>query len=130
MNSNIRTLASGRGQMRGRRSAEGGQIPFQPIGSNSNDLIPPNIARNQFGGKGTAGFQTGCIADVPIGGVWKSGARSSGGKLAGLETRDTAGSETCGTTTGRAIVFSRGPCQDAVPREDRAVIFIRRVRFS
>jgi hypothetical protein len=35
------------------------------------------------GGEGTAGFQTGCIADVPIGGAWKSEARSSGVRHAG-----------------------------------------------
>jgi hypothetical protein len=51
-----------------------------------------------FGGKGTAGFQTCCIADVPVGGAWESGLRSRGGRRAGLETRDTAGLETCGTT--------------------------------
>jgi hypothetical protein len=61
-----------------------------------------------FGGEGTAGFQTCCIADVPIGGAWKSGARLSGGRHAGLKTRDTAGLETCGTTMGKAIVFSPG----------------------
>jgi hypothetical protein len=69
-----------------------------------------------FGGEGTAGFQTCCIADVPIGGAWKSGARLCGGRHAGLETRDTAGLETCGTTMGKAIALSRGQCQDA-PKE-------------
>jgi hypothetical protein len=58
-----------------------------------------------LGGEGTAGFQTGCIADVPIGGARKSGARSSGGRHAGLETRDTAGLETCGTATGQSDRF-------------------------
>jgi hypothetical protein len=54
-----------------------------------------------FGSEDTAGFQTGCIADVPIGGARKSGARASGGRPAGLETRDTVpmeSGETCGTT--------------------------------
>ena len=36
-----------------------------------------------LGSEGTAGFQTGCVADVPIGGAWKSGARLSGGRQAG-----------------------------------------------
>lgn len=40
-------------------------------------------------------------------------ARSSGEGHAGLETRDTAGSEACGTTTGRAMVLIRGQCQEA-----------------
>jgi len=32
----------------GEGMGEGGQIPFQPIGSNSNNLIPPKTARNLF----------------------------------------------------------------------------------
>jgi hypothetical protein len=67
-----------------------------------------------FGGEGTAGFQTCGIADVPIGGTWKSGARLSGGRHAGLETRDTADLEVCGTTTGQSDRFSLGQCQDAL----------------
>jgi hypothetical protein len=47
-------------------------------------------------------FPTCCIADFQIGWGWRSGARSSGGRHAGLETRDTAGLETCGTTTGHS----------------------------
>jgi hypothetical protein len=57
------------------------------------------------GGEGTAGFQTDCIADVPIGGARKAGARLSGGRHAGLETRDTADLEVCGTTTGHSDNF-------------------------
>ncbi|HXA44200.1 MAG TPA: hypothetical protein VNZ25_01740, partial [Candidatus Angelobacter sp.] len=48
------------------------------------------------------------IADVLIGGASKSGARLSGGRHAGLETRDTAGLEVCGTTTGHSDGFSWG----------------------
>jgi hypothetical protein len=58
-----------------------------------------------FGGEGTTGFQTCCIADVPIGSARKSGTRSSGGRHAGLETRDTAGLETCGTTFAKSVFF-------------------------
>ena len=69
-----------------------------------------------FGGEGTAGFQTCCIADVPIGGGRKSGARSSGGRRAGWETRDTADLEVCGTTKGQSDSFFTGAVpQDAPP---------------
>jgi hypothetical protein len=50
----------------------------------------------------------GCIADVPIGGARKTGARSGGGRHAGLETRDTADLEVCGTTTGHRDSFFTG----------------------
>jgi hypothetical protein len=46
-------------------------------------LTDPAAALFAFGGEGTAGFQTGCIADVPIGGARKSGAYASGGRHAG-----------------------------------------------
>jgi hypothetical protein len=69
-----------------------------------------------FGDEGTAGFQTGCIADVPIGGAWKSGGRLSGGRHAGWETRDTADLEVCGTITGQRDSFFTGQCQDVAVR--------------
>jgi hypothetical protein len=75
-------------------------------------LTRPAAVLVAFGGEGTAGFQTGCIADVPIGGARKSGARSSGGRRAGLETRDTADLEVCGTTTGQSDSFFTWQCQD------------------
>jgi hypothetical protein len=44
---------------------------------------------------GTADFQVGCIADFQIGWTWPDRARWIGRRPAGLETRDTAGLETC-----------------------------------
>jgi hypothetical protein len=43
-------------------------------------LTRPAAVLVEFGSECTAGFQTGCIADVPIGGAWQSGALSSGGR--------------------------------------------------
>jgi hypothetical protein len=73
-------------------------------------LTRPAAVLIAFGGGGSAGFQTGCIADVPIGGAQKSRARSSGGRHAGLETRDTAGLETCGTTGQSDSSFTEPVC--------------------
>jgi hypothetical protein len=56
-------------------------------------LTRPASVLIAFGSEGTS--------DIPIGGARKSGARSSDGWHAGLETRDTAGSEACGTSTGQ-----------------------------
>jgi hypothetical protein len=51
----------------------------------------------------TAGFQTCCIADFQIGWAWKCRAAWIGGRPAGLETRDTADWDVCGTGRGAIV---------------------------
>ena len=51
-------------------------------------------------------------------------ARSSGEGHAGLETRDTAGSKTCGTTAGQSDIFLREQCHDAPRRLLAEVLFL------
>jgi hypothetical protein len=89
-------------------------IRLRPVGFGATGSMDEGVVA--FGGEGTAGFtrcHRDCIADVPIGGAWKSGARASGRRHAGLETRDTADLEVCGTTTGQSDSFFAGQCQDA-----------------
>jgi hypothetical protein len=64
-------------------------------------------SRKGWQSKCTAGFQTGCIADFQIRMPSAKPTRSELPRPAGLETRDTADLEVCGTGACRAR-----PCED------------------
>jgi hypothetical protein len=69
-------------------------------------VMPPGAIKG-VGQTCSAGFQTCCVADFQVGWLGKNPMRQHFGRPAGLETRDTAGLETCATSpiTRRARQF-------------------------